>query len=98
MDRGCSSKESTMANDTELEQRIRERAYQIWLDSGKPEGRDKEHWELARFAMAQQDGLASALLVPELPKPEPIEALINQDEFPTLTDQGEGMAPGEYRG
>jgi hypothetical protein len=35
-------------------------------------------------------------LVPaEASKPEPIEALTNQGEFPTLVDQGEGIAPGE---
>lgn len=26
---------------------IREFAYYIWLDEGKPEGKDKEHWEKA---------------------------------------------------
>jgi hypothetical protein len=30
------------------EQRIRERAYQIWCDEGKPEGRREEHWHRAR--------------------------------------------------
>jgi hypothetical protein len=26
---------------------IKERAYQIWEDEGRPEGRDKEHWDQA---------------------------------------------------
>ncbi|MDP5219823.1 DUF2934 domain-containing protein [Ruegeria sp. 2205SS24-7] len=26
------------------EERIRETAYQFWLDEGQPEGRDREHW------------------------------------------------------
>jgi hypothetical protein len=30
------------------EQRIRERAYQIWCDEGKPEGCEEEHWHRAR--------------------------------------------------
>ena len=25
-------------------QRVRERAYQIWIEEGRPEGRDREHW------------------------------------------------------
>jgi Protein of unknown function (DUF2934) len=30
-----------------LEERIRERAYQIWEREGKPDGRDAEHWQQA---------------------------------------------------
>jgi hypothetical protein len=86
-----------MVDEIELEQRIRERAFKIWIDEGQPEGRDKEHWELAKFAIAEEDGLATTLSPPKAPQPEPIEALINQGEFPTLVDQGEGLAPGEVR-
>jgi len=42
---------------TLLEQRIRERAYKIWEDAGRPEGRQVEHWELAKLAIAEQDAL-----------------------------------------
>jgi hypothetical protein len=31
----------------DLEQRIRERAFRIWLDEGRPEGRDKIHWDMS---------------------------------------------------
>jgi len=31
----------------ELEQRIRERAYEIWENEGCPEGRGDEHWQQA---------------------------------------------------
>jgi Protein of unknown function (DUF2934) len=34
------------------EQRIRERAYQIWLHVGRPEGRDKIHWDMATELVA----------------------------------------------
>jgi hypothetical protein len=84
-----------MVDQDEVEQRIRERAFRIWLDEGQPEGRDKEHWELAKFAIAQHDGVAAALLPAEAPRPEPIEAVKNQAEFPTLVDQGEGQSPTE---
>jgi hypothetical protein len=36
-------------------------------------------------------------LPPEPPKPEPIESVINQGEFPTLVDQGEEVPPGGRR-
>jgi hypothetical protein len=82
-----------MADDVELQKRIQERAYQIWLDEGQPEGRDKEHWELAMFAISERDALPTMLKAPELPGPEPIEAVANQAEMPTLTDQGEQQIP-----
>jgi hypothetical protein len=85
-----------MADEEELERRIKERAYRIWLDEGQPHGRDKEHWELAKFAIAQEDGLASTLVPASEPQPEPIEAIANQAEFPTLVDQGEGLPPTEW--
>ncbi|MBV8456529.1 MAG: DUF2934 domain-containing protein [Acetobacteraceae bacterium] len=31
-----------------VEQQIRNRAYQIWEEEGRPHGREHEHWERAR--------------------------------------------------
>lgn len=31
----------------DVEQRIREQAYQIWLQEGRPEGRADMHWKMA---------------------------------------------------
>jgi hypothetical protein len=36
-------------NDNELEQAIRERAFQIWIEEGQPHGRASEHWERAKM-------------------------------------------------
>ena len=36
------------------EQQIRERAYQIWMDEGCPEGKAPEHWEKARLQLAAE--------------------------------------------
>src|SRR5690349_1407095 len=90
------AKGSIMNDDShaKLEQRIRERAFHIWNDEGQPEGRDKEHWELAKFAISQEDGLDTSLIPQQAPRPEPIEAVLNQAEFLTLVDQGEGAIPG----
>ena len=56
------------------EDRIRQRAYEIWEMEGRPHGRDKEHWERALLEM--QDGEAgvvappAAELMPPVARPE----------------------------
>jgi hypothetical protein len=81
-----------MPDEAKLEARIRERAHKIWLDEGRPHGREQQHWELARLAVAQEDALASTLIPARSPVPaEPVEAVANQTEFPTLTDQDEAQ-------
>jgi hypothetical protein len=59
---GCvhMQKDTIMPNDDEIDQRIRERAYLIWLDEGRPEGRDKQHWEIAREAIERENRPADA--------------------------------------
>lgn len=37
-----------------MDERIRERAYQIWLSEGQPVGRDAEHWDRARQQVARE--------------------------------------------
>jgi len=78
----------------EREHRIRERAHRLWEDEGRPEGRANWHWTQAKEIVALEEGH------PEMSKPaseengpEPLEALTNAGEFPTLTDQGEMEIP-----
>jgi hypothetical protein len=84
----------------DLEARIRERAYHIWRQEGCPPGRDQVHWDMARELVAIEDN--QTLITKPNPQVhdsrrdpvsgepvEPIEAVTNQGEFPTLTDQGE---------
>lgn len=40
----------------EMDERIRERAYQIWLDQGQPPGKEREHWEQARRELGGEGG------------------------------------------
>ena len=40
---------------TEREQSIRERAYQIWLDAGKPDGRATEFWQESEAQIAKEE-------------------------------------------
>jgi len=91
----------------DIEQRIRERAYRIWEEEGRPNGRAQEHWDRARFLVGIEDNPDAAKLpnpiiedrekgfnTPPPPTPvEPIEALENQGEFPDrFADQGEKSA------
>lgn len=42
------------ASSSAKEQRIKERAFQIWLDEGRPNGRDREHWRIAESEIADE--------------------------------------------
>lgn len=76
------------------EQRIRERAHAIWVAEGCPEGRAKENWEAAEELTAHEENqeLATKPVEPDPNPAEPLEAVENQGEFPTLTDQGEEVS------
>lgn len=88
---------------SDIEQRIRERAYRIWLEEGCPEGRELDHWDMASELVAIEDGQQSTLKpidqnLGRAGEPiEPIEAVRNAGEFPTLTDQGEADIPSRKR-
>jgi len=56
-------------DDKSLERRIRERAYYIWIQEGRPEGRDKEHWRLAEVQLTAKEQSG------ETPIPGPFENL-----------------------
>lgn len=84
------------------EERIRERAYLLWLEEGQPEGKDTEHWERARELLALEADPDEGKEAPDDgynnagPWGEPVEEaaiLENQGEFPTTTDQGEQEVP-----
>jgi len=79
----------------DLEQRIRARAYRLWIEDGQPQGKAVAHWELARIAIALEDAKPQMQRPIAGPTAEPVDAWVNQGEFPTLTDQGEQHTPGE---
>ncbi|HXZ14576.1 MAG TPA: DUF2934 domain-containing protein [Roseiarcus sp.] len=39
------------------EEEVRERAHEIWLAEGKPEGREVDHWMRARRELEREAGL-----------------------------------------
>ncbi|QIB33757.1 DUF2934 domain-containing protein [Ancylobacter pratisalsi] len=52
----------------ELQNRIRERAYLLWVEEGRPHGRDEHHWHMAVQFIATEDAAASAGEVAAQPK------------------------------
>ena len=88
-----------MSRDEEqdLAERIRLRAYRLWEQDGRPEGREGVHWDQASELVAIEDNYRLTTQPVSSsdnlgPSGEPIESskiMENLGEFPTLTDQGE---------
>ena len=87
----------------DMHDRIRQRAYRLWVEEGCPEGRQDIHWERARELVAIEQNQKHTT------KPvthhqgaggepvEPMEAIENAGEFPTQTDQGEEQGTPQRR-
>lgn len=81
------------------EQRVRERAYELWQADGSPHGGETEYWERARELVGMEDSRQTAQLpLPRADDPHRIagqlieEASIQENlgEFPDRSaDQGE---------
>ena len=48
------------------EQKVRDRAYLIWIEHGRPEGRDAEKWLAAEQAVDEEEGAVTPLTSPDL--------------------------------
>lgn len=48
---------SNNARKVELERRIRDRAYRIWVDEGQPSGKDLEHWLRAKREVEEENAV-----------------------------------------
>lgn len=73
--------------------RVSARARGLWADAGEPEGGPERFEEQARELLAiEENPDATTKPVADGPDAEPMIALENQGEFPTLTDQGEEPA------
>lgn len=89
----------------EYEERVRQCAYQLWEEEGRPVGRAEVHWEKARELVAIEDNQDLATKpVPRTgsigPYGEPVEAIEaaeNAGGFSTRTDQGEEKTFPERR-
>src|SRR5262245_60531139 len=96
-------KELPMTRSSPLtEERIRERAYRLWIEEGRPEGKASEHWEKARELLELEadpnEGREQSNEGYNNPAPwgEPVEnasVLENLGEFPTTTDRSQQEIP-----
>jgi hypothetical protein len=41
--------------ETERDRRIRDIAYLIWEEEGRPEGQEERHWQMAESALEQEE-------------------------------------------
>jgi DUF2934 family protein len=73
-----------MAHNSETEERIRERAYQIWIEQGQPHGRDTDHWYQAEAELVSRRSPPLQPLVDDGDGEAPSEAPVggvNPDEI-----------------
>jgi hypothetical protein len=85
----------------DFDERVRQRAYRLWVEEGCPEGRADAHWDKARELVATEQNQKQTTKpvtrdAKEGREPvEPASTMKNLGEFPTLTDQGEGKVAPE---
>lgn len=76
----------------DIKQKIQDKARELWVLEGKPEGREQLHWDMAR-ELVLQENTARFTLVPSSPGTDDIvdavAALDNLRETPDLTHMGE---------
>lgn len=53
---------------SDLERRIRERAFELWEAEGQPEGRDAQHWSRAEAEFAEAQAVETMPGVTATPK------------------------------
>jgi hypothetical protein len=84
------------------ETRIRERAHRLWLQEGRPQGREQDLLAMARELVAIEDNqkLATKPVRRDPADPtiaadevEPAAPAAAEGELPTLTDEGEQQYP-----
>ena len=54
----------TVPQQEHIEEQIRQRAYDIWLQEGRPLGRDKENWERAKLEIESRYAVSESPPIP----------------------------------
>ena len=90
--------------DQELERKIRERAHELWIADGRPEGREFEHWVEAERQIMEEQGLGEPVAAQpeppprgERPEPQPeapADPLRNPMEIASTRDPVYPATPG----
>jgi hypothetical protein len=69
----------------DFDDRVKQRAYRLWVEEGCPEGRSEIHWDKARELVAVEENQTLATKPARSP-----------GEFPTLRNHGERSAPARH--
>src|SRR3954453_1651023 len=87
-----------------MERKIRDRAHQLWLANGQPEGRDLEHWVEAERQIMEEQGQGEPIAAqpappapgdrPEPPPEPPADPLRNPMEIASTKDPEYPATPG----
>lgn len=83
------------------EQRVADKARVMWEQAGRPEGGSERYQDAARELLAISENPEATTRSPDSTEGagvEPLIAVENQGEFPTLTDQGEEQSYPRRRG
>ena len=90
--------------DEQMERKIRDRAHELWLANGQPEGRDLEHWVEAERQIMEEQGQGEPVAAqPEPPAPgdrpepqpePPADPLRNPMEIASTKDPEYPATPG----
>ncbi|MBV9785134.1 MAG: DUF2934 domain-containing protein [Acidisphaera sp.] len=73
----------------DIEELIRQRAYEIWESEGRPHGRDQAHWERARREIGEAAG--------QNPVEAPVPGIGQPGPLPGIEDEGAAAAPTRKR-
>ena len=86
-------------DDGRREDRIRAKAFDLWIAEGRPFGRHQQHWDAAKEILAIEDSQKETLRPADdgaSPPVEPALAFQSLGDVPSLTDQGDAQ-PGPSR-
>jgi hypothetical protein len=86
---------------TDREQRIRQRAFELWERAGRPPGREAEHWREAERAIREEEARTGLAEPPAAYREEMPEVDQGLPDEPARTVKGEkaaGAAKGTGKG
>ena len=57
---------------THTEDKIRDRAYALWVDAGSPDGNELDFWHRAERELAEESGVDQSEAAAEISRPPPL--------------------------
>jgi hypothetical protein len=81
------------SEDSDREDRIRRRAYELWDAAGQPGGREHEHWFTAESEETSRDNHEPSMGTPMVPSKD--APVIRSDAAASKADQGDPTLSGD---